>query len=145
MPIEDFTWTQIIGFIATGLVALSVFIEITPIKLNPWSWLAKKIGKAMNAELIEKVDKLESDLKQMRDENEEQTAKDNRTAILRFGDELRIGIKHSKESFDNILITISDYDHYCESHSEFKNRITEINEKYISDIFDECLRKNTFL
>ena len=136
---------QLAGWIIGGIVAISGIIQISPIKLNPWSWIAKKIGRAVNEELINKVDKLEKDVTQMREANEEQTAKDNRAAILRFGDELRIGIKHSKESFDNILGTISDYDRYCENHREFKNKITEVNEGYISDIYKECLRNNTFL
>ena len=137
--------SDIVGLIIAGIVALSAFVEIAPIKLNPWSWIFKKIGKAVNAEILEKVDKIEDNLLKMKAENEAQTAKDNRGAILRFGDELRMGIKHSKESFDNIMITISDYDHYCESHSDFKNKITEINEKFIADTFDDCLRNSKFL
>jgi hypothetical protein len=143
--VEIETWTDIVKWVASGLVALSVFIEITPIKLNPWSWVAKKIGRAINEEVIEKVDHLENELEEIKRSDEVNRAKQNRTVILRFGDELRIGIKHSKESFDNILGTISDYDLYCANHPEFKNRITEINEKYISDIYDKCLRDNTFL
>ena len=142
---EDITLGQLIGWIAGAIVAISGIIQISPIKLNPWSWLAKKIGRAINAEVLEKVDKLETDIEGMKRANEENRAKQNRTVILRFGDELRIGIKHSKESFDNILGTISDYDKYCADHPEFRNKITEINEKYISDIYDECLRNNTFL
>lgn len=140
-------WTpsEVFGWVCGGIVALSAIIEISPIKLNPWSWIAKRIGRAINAEVIEKVDKLEDDIEKMRKQNEEQTAKDNRTSILRFGDELRIGIRHSKESFDNILVTISDYERYCGTHTDFKNKITEVNEKYIVDVFDRCLRENTFL
>ena len=145
MDFYSMTFGEIVGWVAGGLVVLSTIIQISPIKLNPWSWIAKQIGKAINAEVIEKVDKLESDLEELKNSADEQTAKDNRSAILRFGDELRIGIKHSKESFDNILGTISDYDTYCANHVNFKNKITEINEKYISDIYDECLRNNTFL
>lgn len=145
MDFSEMTAAELIGWIAGIIVALSAIIQISPIKLNPWSWVAKHIGRALNQELIDKVDKLEDDLEDLKNANDEQTAKNNRTAILRFGDELRIGIKHSKESFDNVLVTISDYDHYCASHTDFKNKITEINEKYISDIFDECLRNNTFL
>jgi hypothetical protein len=146
MDFADISITDLIGWIIGGIAALSVFVEISPIKLNPWSWIAKRIGRAINAEVIEKVDKLENDLEEMKNANEEQTAKENRAAILRFGDELRMGIiKHSKESFDNVLITISDYDTYCENHPAFRNKITEINEKYIADVYDDCLRNNKFL
>lgn len=142
---EELTFGQLAGWIIGGIVALSGIIQISPIKLNPWSWLAKKVGRAVNEELIHKVDKLEEDVIKLRDANEEQTAKDNRASILRFGDELRLGIKHSKESFDNVLNTISDYDTYCKNHPTFKNKIAEVNERYIEGIYTECLRNNTFL
>lgn len=142
---SEITLGQLAGWILGSIVAISGIIQISPIKLNPWSWIAKKIGRAINAEVIEKVDKLEEDLEEMKRFDEENRAKQNRTVILRFGDELRVGVKHSKESFDNILGTISDYDIYCTNHPKFKNKITEINEKYISDVYDECLRNNTFL
>ena len=121
---DELTFGQLAGWIIGGIVALTGIIQVSPIKLNPWSWLAKKVGRAVN---------------------EEQTAKDNRAAILRFGDELRLGIKHSKESFDNVLNTISDYDTYCNDHPTFKNKKAEINERYIAEIYKECLRNNTFL
>lgn len=142
---DELTFGQLAGWIIGGIVALTGIIQVSPIKLNPWSWLAKKVGRAVNEELIHKVDKLEEDVIKLRDANEEQTAKDNRAAILRFGDELRLGIKHSKESFDNVLNTISDYDTYCNDHPTFKNKKAEINERYIAETYKECLRNNTFL
>lgn len=142
---DNFTIGQIVGWIIGGLIAISGLIQISPIKLNPWSWIFKKIGRAVNEELINKVDKLEKDVTKLREANEEQTAKDNRGHILRFGDELRLGIKHSKESFDNVLNTITDYDTYCREHPDFKNKIAEINERYISEVYEECLHNNTFL
>lgn len=142
---DNITISQLTGWVLGGLVAVTGIIQISPIKLNPWSWIAKHVGRAVNAEVIEKVDKLEADLDEMKRTNAEGRAKQNRTVILRFGDELRLGVKHSKDSFDNILVTISDYDLYCQAHPEFKNKIAEVNEKYITQIYEECLRNNTFL
>ena len=51
--------------IATGggiLLAAMTLIQIAPIKLNPWSALAKAIGRAINGEVITKVDRLEREL-----------------------------------------------------------------------------------
>ena len=31
-------------------------IQIAPIKLNPYSWLAKKIGNALNTDVIKQLD-----------------------------------------------------------------------------------------
>ena len=39
------------------LLSLSAIIQISPIKINPWSYAAKIIGRAINSEMIEKIDK----------------------------------------------------------------------------------------
>ena len=55
--------------IATGggiLLAVLTVIQIAPIKINPWSALAKAIGRAINGEVIAKVDRLETEVQAMR-------------------------------------------------------------------------------
>ena len=34
------------------LVVVMTLVQIAPVKLNPWSWLARSIGRAVNAEVI---------------------------------------------------------------------------------------------
>ena len=148
MELYDFashTLGEVIAWIAGAVIVLSGIVQISPIKLNPWSWLAKRIGRAINAEVIAKVGKLEDDIEAMHAGMDEKAARDARSDILRFGDELRLGIKHSKEAFDNILVAINEYDEYCQEHPKFKNRMTDITKRYIEDIYDKCLRENTFL
>ena len=43
-----------------ALVAVPTLIQISPIKVDPWTWLARKVGRAINGELMEKFDRLES-------------------------------------------------------------------------------------
>lgn len=145
MGIVDMTVGEIVKWVIGALIALSAIIQISPIKLNPWSWIAKKIGRAVNGEMIEKVSKLEKDFSEMRDSLSERDAKNARTKILRFGDELRRGLKHSKDSFDDILVSITEYESYCNKHEEFKNKITERTTKYIVEIYDRCMQENSFL
>lgn len=145
MGIADMTVGEIAKWVIGALIALSAIIQISPIKLNPWSWIAKKIGRAVNGEMIEKVSKLERDFSEMRDSLSERDAKNARTKILRFGDELRRGLKHSKDSFDDILVSITEYENYCNKHEEFKNKITERTTKYIVEIYDKCMQENSFL
>lgn len=145
MDFAEMTVTELCGWIMGGIIALSAIIQISPIKLNPWSWIAKKIGRAMNQEVIEKVGRLENDLKSMKDAQEERNAKNARTKILEFGDELYHDIKHSKESFDDILDIITEYEQYCESHPNFKNKRTERTVKHIVSVYDTCRDEHTFL
>ena len=44
-------------------VLLLTAIQISPIKINPWSALAKFVGRAINHEVLEKVDKLDNEVK----------------------------------------------------------------------------------
>ena len=140
---------ELIGRIAVVAAAIGIFVQVTPIKFNPLSWLAKKIGRAMNGEWQDKmdtrmdsfdikVDKLEAKL-------EESNAKNNRTKILRFGDEILREDLHSKDHFDEILMCITEYEQYCRDHPQFKNHITEITTKRILATYEKCFEKNSFL
>ena len=134
--------------IATGggilLVAMTL-IQIAPIKLNPWSALAKAIGRAINGEVIAKVDRLERELLDMKENQEERDAISCRARILRFGDETIHGVRHTKEHFDQILRDITTYERYCDDHPNFENNTTVLTSQRIKDIYEECLKKADFL
>ena len=82
----DITTQEILKVAALALGG-SWLIQISPIKINPWTWMARSIGRAINGELIEKVDNLEKQFKQMQEDDAEREAKSARIRILRFGDE----------------------------------------------------------
>ncbi len=131
------------GLIAT-LTGMTV-IQITPIKINPWSCIAKAIGRAINGEVIEKVENLEKELVSMRNDIDERAAKDCRVRILRFGDEVLHDKRHTKEHFDQILQDITEYDKYCESHKDFKNNMTVMTTVHIKDTYERCMEDRSFL
>jgi len=150
--LSNLTLGEIAGWVAIGLVALSSIVEISPIKINPWSWLGKQIGKAINGEVIAKVDSLQEeisdvkrDVSKMQEINDERNAKSARTRILRFGDEILHGVKHSKDHFDEILLCGTEYDQFCREHPDFKNHMTERTMKLITKTYDKCLEENSFL
>ena len=128
-----------------ALLILLTLIQIAPVKINPWSWLAKNIGKAINGEVVEKVDNLSTDIRDLRDECEEREATACRTRILRFGDEILHDVRHSKEHFDQILIDITAYENYCASHPDFRNNVAVATIKHINQIYARCIRDNSFL
>lgn len=128
-----------------GVAVILTILQIAPIKINPWSWIAKKIGRAINGELIDKVDNLAVDMKKNKDDDDEQWASLSRSHILRFGDELRHGVSHSKEHFDQILLDISKYELYCDTHKDYLNDVAHETIKHIKNTYQECLIKNSFL
>lgn len=100
---------------------LSVVVEVAPIKINPWKWLAKSIGKALNADLTAQVKGIRSDFDAYKEKTDERYANSCRTRIIRCADEARHGIRHSKEFWDQALSDIDDYERYCRAHPEYKN------------------------
>lgn len=127
------------------VLVLMTLIQISPIKVNPWSWIGRCIGRAINGEVLEKVETLTRDVKRNKDDDDEQWATLSRTHILRFGDEILHGISHSKEHFNQVLLDISKYEQYCESHPQYINNIATATIQQIKKTYQKCLDENNFL
>lgn len=135
-----------IGLYGGGIILILMsLIQITPIKLNPWSAIGRWIGRAINGEVLEKVETLTQDVKKNKAEDEEQWVSLSRTNILRFGDELLHGISHSKEHFDQVLDDISKYENYCRNHQDYSNGKAVATIKQIKKAYQKCLEENKFL
>ena len=136
---------QIFLYGGGAIFVLMTIVQIAPIKINPWSWLGKIIGRAINAEVIEKVDKLSSDVKANKDADDKEWAELRRTHILRFGDEIRLGVSHSEEHYNQILLDIHQYDTYCNEHKSYKNDKAIATIDLIKQTYSKCLSENRFL
>lgn len=128
-----------------GIAVLMTLVQVSPIKLNPWSWIGKMIGRAINGEVLEKVDALSNDVKNNKADDDEQWASLSRTHILRFGDELLHGVAHSKEHFDQIMRDISKYETYCDTHPSYLNGVAHATIQQIKKTYQKCLEENDFL
>lgn len=143
---------QLIGG-GLGIIAiLSVFIEFTPIKLNPVSAFLNWIGRRTNRELFEKIGDLENKVDEIQSRQEaaeaieeEREAVNCRIRILSFSDELRRNIRHSQESFDQVLSDIDNYEKYCDAHPNFKNNKTITAKERIKSAYEGCMDQNDFL
>jgi len=51
------------GELSLWAVAILTLIQIAPIKVDPWTWIARKIGHAINGEVLQKVETLEKNQK----------------------------------------------------------------------------------
>ena len=137
---------------AVALAVLATVVEVTPIKINPWSLLFSAIGKAINKDSAEKLDKLGKDIETLHNQNknitetlERKDAEDARNHILRFGDEIKNKVRHSEEYFNQILDDITKYEQYCESHKDFKNARTVATVQIINEVYQKCLKEKDFL
>ena len=127
------------------LLLLMTIIQITPIKVNPWSWLGRLIGRSINGEVIDKVDTLSQELADHKEKSEERHATLCRAHILRFGDEVLHGIPHSKEGYDNILLDIDSYEEYCDKHPNYKNNVALATIQNIKRMYLKHLEEDSFL
>lgn len=127
------------------LLILMTLIQITPIKFNPWSWLGRCIGRAINGEVLTKVDDLSNELADHKAKSEERHATLCRAHILRFGDEVLHGIPHSKEGYDSILLDIDSYEEYCDKHPDYKNNVALATIKHIKKMYHKHLEEDSFL
>lgn len=127
------------------LIVLLTLIQIAPIKINPWSAIAKTLGRAINKEMMDKLESLDKEMKQLRDATALESALNCRVRIIHFGDETLHGQKHTKEHFDQILRDIDKYEHYCNTHPEFENNVTVLTSARIKEIYQKCLADGDFL
>lgn len=139
------TIKEILMYGGGGAAVLMTLVQISPIKLNPWSWLGRCIGRAINGEVLEKVDALSKDVANNKADDDEQWASLSRTHILRFGDELLHGVAHSKEHFDQIMRDISKYETYCDTHPNYLNGVAHATIQQIKKTYQKCLDENNFL
>ena len=142
------SWTDIAGLGGIGIIALLSLIQIAPIKINPWT----AIGNILNADIREEIKASQAEMDMLSDrldgisaEMAERAARDRRTRILRFGDELYTNQRHSKEHFEDILADITDYEAYCAEHADFLNGRTEITVRHIKSVYEKRLAERDFL
>ena len=134
------------------IIALMSIVEVSKIKINPWTALFKWIGDLLMSGVKSDICRLDTELKGVKKElgsikysSEQNEAKTARARILRCSDEVYRGDRHSKEYFDNILEDITTYTDYCREHQEFKNEKAVIAIRRIEEVYERCLRDHSFL
>lgn len=134
------------------LLILMTIIQIAPIKFNPWSRIGRCIGRLINGEVLTEVNNVRKEVynvnQELADHKEKSAQREAtlcRTHILRFGDELRHGVPHSKEHYEQILIDIDSYEEYCEKHQDYKNNIAVATIAHIKKMYQKSLEEDSFL
>ena len=129
-----------------GLLAvLLTLVQIAPVKINPWSAIAKAIGNAINADVLRELDTVTQKLDTHIRVDDERNADSYRTRILQFNNELLREIQHTREDFIEILAVIDDYERYCREHKEYKNNRAVCAIENIKRVYMERLQKHDFL
>ena len=127
------------------LLVLLTLVQISPIELNPWSALAKVVGRAINADVTRELSEIKEKLDGHVTMDDRRNADGHRTRTLHFNNELLRGIEHTKEEFIEALAEIDAYERYCAAHPEYPNNRAVLAIENIRSNYKERLQKHDFL
>ena len=131
------------GGIAAGVIL--TLLQIAPIPINPWSWLAGAIGRAINSDLLKEVKQTRKRLDEHIKVDDEREADRHRERILKFNNAIMLGKEHTEEEFVDVLATIDSYEAYCSTHPDYKNSRAVHAIANIERVYDVRLEKHDFL
>lgn len=95
--------------------------------------------------IMDMIEKLDKKIDKIDKEAQEREAITARVRILKFMDELLEGRKHTKDSYDQVMTDITNYNKYCSTNPDFKNNQTEATIEYINKDYQKRLEKHDFL
>ena len=148
----DFKASDLLPMLPPVLVALLSLVEVSPIKINPWSGLAKWLGRAINGEVLSTMQTIQTAQKAQADAlaahikaDDERNADTMRMRVLHFNNELLRGDRHTREDFIEILAVIDAYEQYCKNHPNYRNNRASHAIANIGRVYDDRLKLRDFL
>lgn len=130
----DFIQTLIGGLAGGGLIGFIEFlIRRRDERSGKWNEILEAIAGLKDAVggIDERLDK--------------ENADDARRNILAFDDELRRGMDHSEESYNQILEDMNHYSRYCKQHPEYENNKAVNAIRHINDVYQRVKAENKFI
>ena len=125
--------------IVLTIFAVMTLLQMSKLPVNPWSWVAVRVGRAINAELFVKFEELNKRLDVEKKERQEDKVSNMRRFLLEFAQECRRGLEHDKEQWTYVLNKAKEYEGYCKDN-EIENGVIEEDTKYIRNLYFELSR-----
>lgn len=104
-------------------VVLCTFVQISPIKINPWDvmlgWIGERFNSGMNKKIdgmSHRVDSLEKRFDEQIEDNKHEKLKKQRKYLIEFVDEGVNGKRHTKESFENAIRACDEYEKFVKAN-----------------------------
>lgn len=134
----------------SGIGILSIFVEVSKIKLNPWRMLFEFIGRSLNRDIKNELDNIKGlinaqgeylkEIEMTVDMNE---IKRIRAEIFAFADSCKMGEKHTKEAFLHVIDIHEDYEELLDKYGMTNGRIS-LDYDYVMNVYQECVKKGVF-
>ena len=129
---DKLTVGGIAGWAVVLLIVLLSFIQISPIKINPWDRIFAWIGRKMNEEVEEEIQGLKKQIRDLWINN-------HRQSILTFARECRAEISHSAEEWSHVLNLCEEYENFCEKN-DVTNGVVRENTLYVRQLYQQLAR-----
>lgn len=125
----DNPWITILGTVT--------LIQIAPIRIDPWSTLLGWIRAAL-------IGELESDVKELKKDFDEEKVNSKRWNILDFANSCRNGRLHTREEWQHVISQLKEYEVITDQKG-IENGVIEEEAKYLRKLYAERNEKNDFL
>lgn len=140
---------EILSSLGTGGIGAIIFlvltlVEITPVKVNPWSRLLRWAGENLNGDLHKEFKTLKGEVQVLKRDFEEKNAHDKRWSILDFANSCHNGRKHTKEEWEHVLNQLIFYEEYVDKN-EIPNAVIEEETRYLRELYRELMARNEFI
>lgn len=123
------------------LIGTFTVIQISPLKINPWSWLGKQIRHLIFGD---DITKLKSEMESIKNDLLDEKVSSRRWQILNFSNSCIREIPHTKEEWDHCIVDLEWYEEYCEKN-RIPNGVMKECAKYLRKRYQDHLAKNDFL
>lgn len=148
-----------IPWVATVGIVIGCFVQVSKIEINPWRWLSHGISDFITKDLNEKLERNEREriaqdkaimeaieaLYKRMDENQHKEdkryVKQLRMRIIDFAGSIRNGKINSREAFEEIMRTYSDYHEILEELGE-SNGYIDTEYELIKEAFLELSKSH---
>ena len=125
-------------------LGLSVVVEISPIKINPWSSVLRWIGRVINADVVQRLQRLEERADEQRESIDENEMDRIRWEVLDFANACRNHVRHTKDEFQHIIALNGKYHRLLEKY-KMENGVFDAEYDYILELYKELQHNNEFL
>lgn len=132
------------GSIAICIIALSIFIEITPIKINPITACLKWIADKLNKDTKEQLQNISYQVSDVSGRLDMLEINNMRSKILDFSNSCLNERRHTKDEFEHIIDLHTQYEDSIAKHN-MKNGRVDLAYKYISELYTKSMKENNFL
>lgn len=130
-------WQYIVHHAELIIIGLLTFVQISPIKIDPWDMLLNIIKNALVGDIEKEMHSIKKDVA-------EEKINNIRWNVLDYANSCRNGRKHTKDEWYHVIGQLKEYERLVEEN-DIDNGVMEEETKYLRKVFEERLEKNDFL